>query len=277
VARDRSFSYSLQMPRLYIHRKLHIGEQLIQDHDLLDKSGVLIVLAEPGAGKSDLLDYFGESHAVPREAASLFVHRAPSNQSVLIIDALDEVARISEDKINEIIVKARASGAGTVIFASRSYVWDEARTRIVRDCFGIEPTILRLEPFDEDEQRQLFNHYVPEEDFDKFRAEADRLELTPILGNPQFLKLFADAYVEGGRRFVSKRQIYAGGLPARARIQRALATAPRPTRFWPRPVKSSRSYFSLGQRVFPREKTLAMTPIPISAPSVRTTASLPSL
>ena len=39
-----------------------------------------------------------------------------------------------------------------------------------------------------------------------------RLELTPILGNPQFLKLFADAYVEGGRRFVSKRQIYADAL-----------------------------------------------------------------
>jgi hypothetical protein len=132
------------MPRLYIHRKLHRGEQLIQDCELIDQNGVLIVLAEPGAGKSDLLDYFAQSHAVPREAASLFVHRPPSSQSVLIVDALDEVARISEDKINEIIVKARASGAGKVIFASRSYVWDEARTRIVRDCFGREPTILRL-------------------------------------------------------------------------------------------------------------------------------------
>jgi hypothetical protein len=200
------------MPRLYIHRKLHLGEQLIQDDELLTSSGVLIVLAEPGAGKSDLLDYFGRSHAVSREAASLFVHRPPSRQPVLIIDALDEVARISEDKINEIITKARASGAGTVIFASRSYVWDEARTRIVQECFGREPTVLRLEPFDDDEQRQLFNDYVPEEDFDKFRAEADRLELTPILGNPQFLKLVADAYVEGGRRFVSKRQIYADAL-----------------------------------------------------------------
>jgi hypothetical protein len=200
------------MSKFYIHRKLHCGGQLIQDHELLGKGGVLVVLAEPGAGKTDLLDYFGRSHSAPRELASLFVHRPASNQSVLIIDALDEVARISEDKINEIIVKARASGASTIILASRSYVWDEARTRVVRDCFGIEPTILRLDPFDEDEQRHLFTHYLPQEDFDTFRAEVNRLELTPLLGNPQFLQLFGDAYVEGGRRFTSKRQIYADAV-----------------------------------------------------------------
>ncbi|WP_375304717.1 hypothetical protein WI560_21205 [Bradyrhizobium sp. A11] len=49
-------------------------------------------------------------------------------------------------------------GAGpTSASVSRSYVWDEARTAAVRDCFGVKPTILRLEPFDDDEQRQLFS------------------------------------------------------------------------------------------------------------------------
>ena len=200
------------MSDLYIQRKLYRGEQLIQDSEVLDLGGVFVVLAEPGAGKSDLLDYFARSHTTAREVASIFVHRSPSSQPVLIIDGLDEVARISEDKISEIIVKARGSGAGKIIFASRSYVWDEAKTRLVRDCFGFDPTVLRLEPFDNDEQRQLFSHYVPGEGFDRFSAEADRLELTPLLGNPQFLQLFADAYVEGGRHFSSKRQIYADAM-----------------------------------------------------------------
>ena len=43
-------------------------------------------------------------------------------------------------------------------------------------------------------------------------GETTRFELTPILGNPQFLKLFADAYVQGGRRFSSKKQIYADAV-----------------------------------------------------------------
>jgi hypothetical protein len=200
------------MLEFYIQRKLHRGDKLVVDSELVGQSGIFVVLAEPGAGKSDLLDFLSKSYEVPRQPASQFVHEAPATKSVLVIDALDEVARIGEEKINEIIVKARASTATTVILASRSYVWDQARTTAVRDCFGIEPTILRLEPFDDDEQRQLFADYLPSEDFEAFRTEATRFELTPILGNPQFLKLFADAYVQGGRRFSSKKQIYADAV-----------------------------------------------------------------
>jgi hypothetical protein len=200
------------MRKLYIHRKLYRRDQQVHDHELLRQSGVFVVLAEPGAGKSDLLDYFGEHHGVSAKPAILFLFEPPASQSVLIVDALDEVARIDEIKINEIIVKARASGASTLVFASRSYLWDEARTKVVRDCFGVDPVILRLDPFDEDEQRRLFENYLESESFDAFKIEAERFELTPILGNPQFLKLFADAYVEGGRHFVSKRQIYQDAL-----------------------------------------------------------------
>lgn len=196
------------MPKLYIQRKLHRGDKILMDSELVGQSGIFVVLAEPGAGKSDLLDFFSKSYGVPLRPASQFVHEDPTSESVLVIDALDEVARIGEAKINEIIVKARASTATTVVLASRSYVWDEARTTAVRDCFGVKPTILRLEPFDDDEQRQLFADHLPLEDFEAFQTEATRFELSPILGNPQFLKLFADAYVQGGQRFSSKKQIY---------------------------------------------------------------------
>lgn len=217
------------MLRFYIHRKLHRGQQGIADRELLEQNGVLVVLAEPGAGKTDLLSYFSRCLGVPSERASLFVLRPPSEQKVLIVDALDELARIGEERVNEIIVNARASGASTVILASRSYVWDEARTAAVKDHFGLEPTILRLEPFDEDEQRQLFEHYLPCEHFDAFQQEVERFELTPILGNPQFLKLFADAYVEGGRRFSSKRQIYTDAVRRLASERRtAIGVTARP-------------------------------------------------
>lgn len=200
------------MSDFYISRSLHHGQDRVHDHELLEESGVFVVLAEPGAGKTDLLNYFAREHGVCRQAAHLFVLQPPAAKSILIIDSLDEVARISEEKINEIIVKAQASGAKKIIFASRSYIWDEARTKVVRDCFRIEPKVLRLEPFDVNEQLQLFTHCNPKEDFDAFKAEAESFELTPILGNPQFLQLFADAYIQGGRKFKSKRQIYADAL-----------------------------------------------------------------
>jgi hypothetical protein len=94
VAVYHSFTYIWLMPEFYIHRKLHSRDQLIPDNELQGRSGVFVVLAEPGAGKTDLLDYLSESHSVPRELASMFVYRPVSHQAALVIDALDEVARI---------------------------------------------------------------------------------------------------------------------------------------------------------------------------------------
>jgi hypothetical protein len=209
----------------YIQRKLHGRDGPILDCELVGQSGVFVVLAEPGAGKTDLLKFLSEQCGVKREPGNQFVHRPVSSANVLVIDALDEVARVGEEKINEIIVKARSSGAATVVFASRSYFWDEARTAAARVCFGSEPNILRLEPFDDDEQQQLFAYYKPDEDFTAFKSEVERFELEPILGNPQFLQLFADAYVEGGRRFSSKRQIYADAVRRLASENRETAAA----------------------------------------------------
>ena len=58
------------------------------------------------------------------------------------------------------------------------------------------------------EQRAIFEHHSPGEDFASFQSEVARFDLEALLPNPQFLKLFADAYVESGRRFTDKRSIF---------------------------------------------------------------------
>jgi AcrR family transcriptional regulator len=50
---------------------------------------------------------------------------------------------------------------------------------------------------------------VPGEDFSAFQIELARFNLEPLLPNPQFLKLFADAYIESERHFTDKRSIFA--------------------------------------------------------------------
>ena len=59
------------------------------------------------------------------------------------------------------------------------------------------------------EQEKLFCNYVPGEDFSDFKAALSKFDdLQSLLGNPQFLKLFADAFVESGKRFNTKREIF---------------------------------------------------------------------
>lgn len=201
--------YAHRMLSNYIERRLFCDEQPLSERECLDRRGVIIVLAEPGAGKSDLLTSFARQLGVKPDRASIFRHRTNiANSSNLVIDALDEVARQEQSAVEEIIVKALELGASTVVFASRSSEWGNERTGYIESCSGKRPTIIRLRPFDEDEQRSLFESIFPGEEFEAFRAEAGRFELTPVLGNPMFLRLFVEGYIQGGRRFQSKRQIF---------------------------------------------------------------------
>ena len=100
------------------------------------------------------------------------------------------------------------TGANRVILASRSSEWEESQLVFIRDCFGREPQTVYLQPFDDAEQSQLFSDYVSGEDFSEFKLELAKFELHSLLGNPQFLKLFADAFVESGRTFNTKREIF---------------------------------------------------------------------
>ena len=69
--------------------------------------------------------------------------------------------------------------------------------------------MVRLREFDEVEQRAIFDHHVQGEDFVAFQAEVAQFDLETLLPNPQFLKLFADAYIESERHFTDKRSIFA--------------------------------------------------------------------
>ena len=193
----------------YIPRTLLHGDKTYAEGALLAASSVIVVLAEPGAGKTELLNSLARSAGVARVKASIFRHQtSTTNADCLILDALDEVAKLDPSGIDAILVKAQETGAKQVIFASRSSEWEEARNRQIKESFGTDPFVVRLTAFDENEQKVLFEHHLIDGDFEAFKTEIDRFDLEPLLGNPQFLKLFIDAYVESGKKFTSKREIF---------------------------------------------------------------------
>jgi AcrR family transcriptional regulator len=195
--------------KLYISRELIVGEQRCDEVKLLDSGSLFLVLAEPGAGKTDLLSKLAAILDVAPVRANVFRSKPLSGRSEpLVIDAMDEVARVDPLGVEDIILKASGAGSCKVIFAARSSEWDMAETEHVKDYFGIEPVVVRLEAFSNAEQRQLFEANFPTEDFEAFSAECQRFELGALLGNPQFLLLFGEAYIQSARHFTSKKAIY---------------------------------------------------------------------
>ena len=193
----------------YIPRSLTCQDENLTDVDLLRDEGVVVLLAEPGAGKTDLLGNVAQRIGVQRQIASIFRARTTLMRvDTLVLDALDEVARLDESGLWAVLVKAQETQARRVILASRSSEWDESQSVFVRECFRTEPRVAHLRPFRDAEQEQLFLHHKPDEDFAGFRSELSRFGLDSLFGNPMFLLLFADAYVESGRKFTTKEQIF---------------------------------------------------------------------
>ncbi|MEG6215376.1 hypothetical protein UXO42_09495 [Enterobacter quasihormaechei] len=194
----------------YLERNFTHGDRTYTETELLAAFTHIVVLAEPGGGKTELMKSLARKLNTTVLNASVFAYvGADKESSALVIDAVDEVARIDQSGIHKLLALARTSEPTRVIMSSRSSEWGMASTNIFEKFLGFSPMIVRLREFDQDEQHAIFKHHAPEEDFFTFQTEITRFSLDMLLPNPQFLKMFTDAYLESGRRFADKRSIFA--------------------------------------------------------------------
>lgn len=197
----------------YLHRTLFSDDKTYSEATLLAASRFLVVLAEPGAGKTRLMESLAQQLGASLVTANRFSHTgAQTNGAPLLLDAYDELAKIDASGIYKVLAAAHAASPTNLVISSRSSEWDNAANSAFNEFFGAPPLVARLSEFTQDEQQKIFEHHSPKEDFSAFRAEVARFDLETLLPNPQFLTLFADAYVESGRKFTDKRSIFSLAL-----------------------------------------------------------------
>lgn len=202
----------------YLPRKLYNHEKEYTELEVIEAFQIIIILAEPGAGKSSLLENFSSHLSIKKKTANIFNSRNNHDQrSILIIDALDELVRVDQSAISNLLGKAADLEPTKIIISSRSSEWEESYTNLVRDIFEIEPKVFRLSPFNESEQQQIFENYKVEENFKNFESEVKKYNLEQLLSNPQFLKIFADAYIESDRIFSDRKSIFRQAVTALAK------------------------------------------------------------
>ncbi len=177
---------------------------------MLDASSYAVILAEPGGGKTELMGSLARQLGVTAVTASKFGYvGARSTGGPLVIDAFDELAKVDSSGIYKLLTEAEAAKPTHVYLSSRSSEWSQAATNAFKDFLGNSPLVVRLREFDEIEQSSMFENHLPGEDFAAFQTEVARFGLEALLPNPQFLTLFADAYIESGRNFTDKHSIFA--------------------------------------------------------------------
>lgn len=165
------------MQKTYFFRRLDavVGQETIE----VDEAGLLkcpmplIVLGEPGMGKTEFIGELGRKLGATPITASLFAHsRTPahyiSEGKPLLIDGLDEaMARNDNDVIDMISARLEEAGAPNFVLCCRSRQWESRATDSFHRIYGRAPTIATLKPF----TREEASRYLTER-FDGFDQKA---------------------------------------------------------------------------------------------------------
>ena len=195
---------------IYLPRILYsTDDKEFNESELLSvENKVIIILAEPGAGKSCLLDSLSEQLGIRKSVANIFIHSNPQQCSSLTIDGFDELVKIDSSTVVKALVMANQPSVERIILSSRSSEWYEGYTQHCRDIFGEEPLLVYLKQFNEQEQKSLFLYHYPGQNVEKFLEDAASIELSPLLSNPLFLKLFSKSYVENNQCFENRHSAF---------------------------------------------------------------------
>lgn len=193
----------------YLPRKLSSHDKIYTEAELVAASKYVVVLAEPGGGKTELMKSLAAQMNTQVITASKFGYVGAKEKNIsLVIDAFDELAKIDAAGIYKLLSEAEKAEPTYFYISSRSSEWDNSATKAFEEFIGHPPLIIKPCEFSKAEQRDIFQHHVRDENFDEFQKEVARFDLEMLLPNPQFLKLFADAYIESGRGFTDKRSIF---------------------------------------------------------------------
>ena len=159
----------------------------------------IVLLGDPGAGKTHLFDEFALFENTRALVARSFLNRDISSlgsTSTLYIDALDErrARRSDGNPVDQIVQKLFVTKPSKLRIACRAADWlGETDLAAFRDFFAEtgECVVLALQPLSEAERIDVLTAQGVN-DPAAFLAEAQNKQLDDLLGNPQNLKMLAE-------------------------------------------------------------------------------------
>ena len=162
----------------------------------------IVVLGDPGAGKSVLMDLLGKA------AGSVYVRASSLARMVnpvarlgsferIVIDGVDEVASaVTGGGVEAVLGKLSTLGNPSCILSCRVADWrGAADRRKLADEYASSATLLVLEPFDFEDAMRFLETRFPELDAVGALAHLQNRGLQSIYANPLTLRLLGEAVV----------------------------------------------------------------------------------
>lgn len=184
----------------YIERRLNWieGDRQYQgeEADILRQQRPVVVLGEPGMGKTELLKRLGDNPNTQFVRASAFL-RWTSEQiapgKVLVIDALDEVAAKAEgDPLHNVLKKLAELGRPPFVLSCRSAEWQGASAnREIADDYQKSVIEMWFDPIGPNDAAAYLAKHKDGSEADRIIEVLDEQGLSDLYAIPLFLKLLS--------------------------------------------------------------------------------------
>ena len=178
----------------YISRRISVTnkhgiETEYTDADFFRIGGPLIILGEPGAGKSELMRFAGKQlNTQIYNASTLDALPALDEQSkFIIVDGIDEITAYETGiPVNKILTKLPKKAL--FVLSCRTADWqDTINTKIITQKWEKQPTIGRLMPLNLQEIIDFIDANGEGQNGAEFLKEAQQHDVVDLLSNPQNL------------------------------------------------------------------------------------------
>lgn len=197
---------------VYINRHLSYldpstsEQKFVPEQGLLELPLPLVILGEPGMGKSGLLRSIAAKHQSFEMTTALALKRR--RQTVLpgrtlLIDGLDELPGAQEqDPVQDVLQALADLGAPPFVLSCRASEWRNVARQSIREDYGREPVELKLSAFSRDEATAFLSERHGSIGARELINRMDEQGIAEFYGNPLTLQL------------VDRLAASPGGLPA---------------------------------------------------------------
>ncbi len=215
VSHAAASTMSARIERTLAHEQQDGRQSVIRQDGILSFCDPVVILGDPGLGKTVLTKWLGEQPGMKFFPAGTFVRAAlPANSASgserIVVDGLDEIASAAPGvAVDEVLKQLSLIGKPPFILSCRAADWRGAADRVkIEDDYGAAPVLLHLQPFTEDDARAFLSEEFPGIDSTGVLEHLARCGIESLYENPLTLRMLGEVAQDDGPLPETRAQLF---------------------------------------------------------------------